>query len=380
MIHKNKSRDNKVVEFEKEASYYFDKGVLYFKRNNLDKALTFFKKTVETEPENPLYHYNVACLLSKLGCFQEANVIFKHIVERLDKSMVDCYFLMAVNCGMMEDIGGTIEFLKKYLTLMPEGEMVPEAEELLEAVSIDQEMIDGINLFHPEQRVPLVLKEARDNLIQSFNNNQKIQDTMTGILYSGQEEMVNDVINLYGIINNQLAQKALRGFLKNPWVEEKHKYLALLVLKEMGAGEPYDIVLEGQSYRVSLKTFVMDAPDDMQEWKEVLDCALENMKKNGLYNEDFYKDLQALWMDYLNAVFPQGPVIKKLETWAAGLEYTLARYHFLSVTQKQVANRYGVSPASVSQKYKEINQVLQIEEKAYQDVLSILKGCDDRDE
>ncbi|PKM83705.1 MAG: hypothetical protein CVU88_01625 [Firmicutes bacterium HGW-Firmicutes-13] len=372
-----KVQESKVVQFQKDASYYFEKGTLYYKRNNLDKALMFFRKTIEAEPDNPLNHYNVACLLSKMGYLTEANDIFKFIVEKLDSTMSECYFLMAVNYGLLEDLNKTRAYLKKYLRSSPEGEMVFEAEELLEAISDDEEFYENFNYSRTEQRFPAILEETKEKIIKKFNENMSFRNKLIDTLYSENEEMVSDVIYLYGIIGSEIAEEVLRDFLKNPWTREKHKHLALLILKEMGAPEPYEVYLDGEVCKVNLKAYSVEVPEWQDKWQEVIKCAVNNMKKSDSYNEEFYGDIQAIWVDYINTVYPNVPKIKKIETWAAGLEYTLIRFHFLNYTQKQVASRYSVSVSSISQKFKLINEALKIDEKAYQNVLRYLKENDD---
>ncbi len=370
---RQKEQDDKVVKFQKDASYYFEKGTLYYKRNNLDKALMFFRKTIETEPDNPLNHYNVACLLSKMGYLTEANEIFCYIVEKLDSAMTECYFLMAVNYGLLEDLNQTRVYLKKYLKLTPDGEMAFEAEELLAAISEDEEFYEHYNFIKAEQKFPPVVEQTREKLIKKFSDNSQFRTRLLEILYSKEDEMVSDVIYLYGLIGSEAAENVLRDFIKNPWVEDKHKQLALLILKEMGAQEPYEIYLEGELCRVNLKEYTVDAPEWQEEWQEVVDCTLRQMQNTDSYDKEFLDDVKAIWADFINTVHPDVPEIRNTKAWAAGLEYALVRFHFLDYTQKEIARRYGVSPSSVSQKFKQINDALKLDVKAYHNVLRYLK-------
>ncbi|UNC93372.1 tetratricopeptide repeat protein [Candidatus Contubernalis alkaliaceticus] len=370
---RQRAHENKVVKFQKDASYYFEKGTLYYKRNNLDKALMFFRKTIETEPDNPLNHYNVACLLSKMGCLTEANEIFCYIVEKLDSTMTECYFLMAVNYGLLEDLTQTRIYLKKYLTLTPDGEMAFEAEELLEAISEDEDFYENFNFIKAEQKFPPIVEETKEKLVAKYNQNPQFRNKLLDILYCRDEEIVSDVIYLYGLIGTDAAEKVLRSFIKNPWVEEQHKQLALLILKEMGAPEPYEIYLDGELCRVNLKEYTVDAPEWLEEWQEVLNCTLHKMKELDCYDKEFIEDVKAIWSDFINTVHPEVPLIKKPMVWAAGLEYALVRFHFLDFTQKQIAQRYGVSSSSVSSKFKLINEALKLDVKAYKNVLRYLR-------
>jgi len=376
---KIEEQGKKVVKFQRDASYYFEKGTMYYKRNNLDKALMFFRKTIEAEPENPLNHYNVACLLSKMGYLSEANDIFGFIVEDLDSTMTECYFLMAVNYGLLEDLNRTRNYLKKYLRSSPEGEMALEAEDLLEAISEDDTFYENFNYLKPEQRFPAIVDETKKKIISQFNESKQFRNKMLESLYNNDEEISSEVIYLYGLIGNNTAENILRKYVKNPWVSKHNKQLALIVLKEMGAEEPFEVYFDGEVCKVNLQEYTAEAPEWRDEWQEVINCTIHNMKECNFYEDHFFEDVQAIWIDYINSIYPEVPNIKKKETWAAGLEYALIRFHFLNYTQKQVASRYNVSLSSVSQKYKEINNVLKIDTKTYQDVLSYLKDDDEEE-
>ncbi len=376
---KIEEQGNKVVNFQKDASYYFEKGNMYYKRNNMDKALMFFRKTIEAEHDNPLNHYNVACLLSKMGNLSEANDIFDFIVEELDSTMTECYFLMAVNYGLLEDLENTKICLKKYLRNSPQGEMALEAEDLLDAISEEDTFSENFNYLKPEQRFPAIVDETKKKIIEQFKESKQFRNKMMESLYSDDEEISSEVIYLYGLIGDKTAESILREFIKNPWISKHNKQLALIILKEMGAGEPFEVFFDGEICKVNIQEYTAEVPEWRDEWQEVINCATQNMKESNYYEDYFFEDIQAIWIDYINTVYPEVPNIKKKETWAAGLEYALIRFHFLKFTQKQIANRYNVSLSSVSQKYKEINNALKIDDRAYQNVLMYLKDDDEED-
>ena len=122
---------DKVVLFQQDTNYYVEKGSYYHQKNKLSKALLFFRRAIELEPKNAISHYNLACLLSKTSRLEEANRVFSHIVQNLDTKMTECYFLMAINYGLLEDLESAKKYLQKYIDLSPEGEMAEEARELV---------------------------------------------------------------------------------------------------------------------------------------------------------------------------------------------------------------------------------------------------------
>ena len=155
---------------------------------------------------------------------------------------------------------------------------------------------------------------------------------------------------------------------------------ALLILKNFGVKGPVKVYMDGQLREVNLAYYPVAAPYWEKKWQQVLDCAIENMRQTSSYDEGFYEDLQAIWIDYINAVYPNVPQVRKVETWAAGLEYSLARFHFLNLTQEELAREYSVSSASVAAKYKEINRALNLDYKAYRNMLLYLKEKNEEEE
>lgn len=366
----SKNSSPKVVSFQQNAHYYFEKGNHYYQQNKLQKALLFYNKTIEMEPKNSLYHYNLACLLSRMGYLEKANEMFSSIVHDLDPAFTDCYFLMAVNYGLLDELEKARIYLNLYLQFTPDGEMVEDAEELLFALSEDE-----LTISPPakENTVPSrEVDEEEEELIKSYQENQSMRSYLWGKLYHRNEQVAEKAIHMYGLLSDGIGEGILKEFVKNPWVKQRLRLQALLELKNMGLRSLVTVYMDGGFKEIDLLYYPLLAPRWMEHWQEVLDCTLENMRFSKAYNEVFYEDLQAIWIDYLNNIYPKTPFIKKKETWAASLEYALSKYHFLDVTQKKLAEQYGVSPSSISSKYKDINTVLNIEHRAYHNMLRYL--------
>ncbi|HHX86999.1 MAG TPA: tetratricopeptide repeat protein [Firmicutes bacterium] len=364
----------KVVLFEQEASYYYLKGSYYLHRNKPSKARLFFKKAMEVEPDNPLHHYNMACLLSKTNQLEEANHIFKHIVSKLDPEMTECYFLMAVNCGLLEDLEMAKGYLRKYIELSPEGEMAEEAVDLIFALEEEESLLEPVaqmTLQENEELLKEVLHLGRTELKQRFQEDRYFKDILLKGLYQGSDQLKEEVIRICGQVGPDSIY-CLRQFVANPWIKERFRQMALLVLKNLLPAGKCRIYHQESFVEVDLYTYPVNTPVWEKSWQDVLSCTLNHMRQNSYYTEEFYEDVLAIWLDFINQVYPDVPRIIKPQTWGAGLEYSLARFHFLNLTQKELASKYGVSLSSVGAKFKVINQVLQIDQKAYRNMISIL--------
>jgi tetratricopeptide (TPR) repeat protein len=369
----------KIIPFVQDSNYYFQKGNYYHQKNKISKALLFLKKAIEVEPDKAQHHYNLACLLSKTSQLKEANRIFKYIVSDLDPSLTECYFLMAINCGLMENLPKAKQYLLKYLQVSPEGEMAEEASELLLAMEEDDEGDpEYIRILTAQENEALeqdISSLTEKQLPVKFQESAFRQELQWG-LYQGSDRLKEKIIRLYGRLNAPEADTCLRDYVVNPWVKERLRQIALLELKNKTRSGSCRIYTGGRITEINLCSYPLLAPVWRREWQEVLDCTLANMHRSPYYGEEFFEDIQAIWLDFINHVYPHMPRIVKPETWAAGLEYCLARFHFLDLTQTELARDYGISAGSVSRKYKQINQVLHIEQKAYRNMLSFLAHRD----
>nr|WP_127583222.1 tetratricopeptide repeat protein [Paenibacillus koleovorans] len=120
-----------------DATFFFERAVQSLDRHHYDKALKYFRKAVDYEPDNPVNHCNLAGVLSETGNFEESNRILSHIVEQIDPTMTECYFYLANNFANMEDYEQAEEMLIRYLEQDPNGHYLEEAEEMMELLSYE---------------------------------------------------------------------------------------------------------------------------------------------------------------------------------------------------------------------------------------------------
>ena len=374
-IIKTVDKDKKVIPFAQEAAYYASKGAYYSVKNKPNKALLYFQKAVEAGPDDPENHYNLACLLSRIERLPEANGIFRHIVQNMDHELTECYFYMAVNHGLMDELPEAKRYLLKYLHVAPEGEMAEEAEDLLIALEEEEEFEIFNSELSPadtEELLKLISDLGKVEFRGRLLEDESFQKALRWGLYQGADLLKEAVIRLYGQTACAVSRNSLAEFAANPWANERLRQVALQELKRIDPAGEVNIYREGRFRRMKLRDCLPSAPVWQSKWQQVLERTFVNMRRGAFYSEEFFNDVEAIWLDYINQVYPQGPRIDKPETWAAGLEYCLARFHFLGLTQKELAEAYGVSAASVRRKFAEINRVLQIDRKAYRNMLAFL--------
>ncbi len=376
----NAESTNKIVPFERDVGYYLNKGNQHLFKNNWPKAFLFFKKSIEINPDDPINHYNLAYLLTKMGRIQESNRVFEYILNKIDDTYWECYFFLAVNYGMLEDMERAQAYLQVYLNNAPEGEMRDEAEELFWAIT--GEDIEHYNI--PDEFDDILFKESKEQVIddlkkmdgadfiKKYEKEAYSRQLMSAFLYQGNDLLAEDMISYYGNLANGESLDVLREFVRNPWAKDRLKQMALLKLKNFYPDVACNVFLRGRVQELDLKKYPLRAPLWKEEWHQVLCFVLRKMREGNDYDENFFDDVQAIWIDYINLVFPDAPRFTIAKTWAAGLEYSLVRFHFLGITQKEIADKYGVSVSSVANKFKAINNALRIDKKAYRNMLFYL--------
>ncbi len=67
-----------------------------------------------------------------------------------------------------------------------------------------------------------------------------------------------------------------------------------------------------------------------------------------------------MWLEYRICVGRRPLIIRKPETWASALDYTIRKVNFLELSQREIADLYGVSPSTVRAYHNDLVQTLDI--------------------
>ncbi|MEJ2211259.1 MAG: tetratricopeptide repeat protein [Anaerolineae bacterium] len=92
---------------------------------------------------------------------------------------------------------------------------------------------------------------------------------------------------------------------------------------------------------------------------EVETLLTKQMSKKGLPLEVIGAAVQ-MWLEYRICLGRRPLIIRKPETWAAALDYTIRKVNFAELTQREIADLYGVSPATVRAYHNDLIQTLDI--------------------
>lgn len=92
---------------------------------------------------------------------------------------------------------------------------------------------------------------------------------------------------------------------------------------------------------------------------EVETMLTQQMRKKNVALEVIGAAVQ-MWLEYRICLGRRPLVIRKPETWAAALDYTIRKVNFTELSQRDIADLYGVSPSTVRAYHNDLVQTLDI--------------------
>jgi len=143
--HFSTRQKNKVIPMTLDANFFFERALRHLNRNNYSKALKYFWRTVDIEPNNPIHYCNLAGILSEIGQFRESNELLLYVVENLDPKLTECYYHLANNYAYLEELEQSFKYVHRYLDESPEGEFAEDASEMLSFISGELDEIDDLS-------------------------------------------------------------------------------------------------------------------------------------------------------------------------------------------------------------------------------------------
>lgn len=473
--------ERKVIKLRLDANFFFERAVRSLDRYRYDKALKYFQKAVEYEPENPVNHCNMAGILSEMGNYAASNQVLEQILNEVDPMMVECHFYMANNYANMEQFAEAEQQLLIYRNEDRGGPFASEAEELMELIHHElarsgqqhqvtvqeQQVQSDPDELHDEARDLLAtgqLEQACDVLRQvlaqqpehdAARNNLAVTLQHLGQLSQAAEQieyiLERDSSNLHALCNraslmqqlgeyDQLQAQIVTLRQLRPMHQEHLMKLAITMamlgehdmayrhfrrllhqqpLRQhqelyhyMAAAACYvgkyeqaeqiwrnmlrfapeadvpafylnhlDALKEGQlepSYRYTLPAEQLLPVDKLiddlesvraslpmwdERWQHVVDKF--RLLSARAHDSQVDHDVEALWLEFLKRSYPELPRLHHPESWAAALDYLVARIHRQPLTYAEVAQRYGSTISLTSRYARKISRLCQVQQKIH---------------
>ncbi|KGA97556.1 hypothetical protein AJ85_06670 [Alkalihalobacillus alcalophilus ATCC 27647 = CGMCC 1.3604] len=132
----------KVIPFIQNGDYFFQRGLIAYRKKHLQRAVKLFQRAVKLTNQEPVFHVQLAAVLSEMGHYEESNEILRNVlVEHDEGGQSDCYFFMANNyayLGLFDKAQGAAE---RYIQFNPDGQFFQDAKDLLDLLEVEYEDI-----------------------------------------------------------------------------------------------------------------------------------------------------------------------------------------------------------------------------------------------
>jgi hypothetical protein len=138
----------------------------------------------------------------------------------------------------------------------------------------------------------------------------------------------------------------------------KKQFPAVLQLSliDISAGVPQPKAQENPTEAEMPASKNDEASNELDEKDEKYTAVTELVKANA--ETEVVEEAEKLWSEYINE---SKPAIRKEEIYAAALDYLVSKdIRGIASTQAETAKKYGVSPASLSSRYREMKELLSV--------------------
>ena len=153
---------NRVLKFEKNADFYFNRHLKAFDKGDLIDSLSNIRSAIEKDPTNSEYQFYLAETLSEMFLYEDSNYILFKLLEKNERFDGDVVFDIAVNLFNLGDYDKSEETFLKYISDYPDGTRIEDAQEAYEL------------LLESHQEQPPIIKDAT---LESANLGKKLLDS-----------------------------------------------------------------------------------------------------------------------------------------------------------------------------------------------------------
>ena len=305
--------------------------------------IDMLKKLVPFHQENT---YKLATTLGILGEHEVAYALFSRLLKVDGIQEPGLYHYTAVaawNCGLFEKAR---QYWKKAMNL--EGREAIAAfyyKHMDQWVKLDQppKLPYHYQLPFEEQLNRMELFGPNEEIVKQLQSNLLLRSAFFWALSRGDHQTKRQVIKFLTWFSDDEVKQLLKQFVSQPEEDEELKELAQMVLRELSRTE------SGETEETLPSVIEVN-----HKWKKVLECCLEHVQETSTAH--LCKEIERLWFEWAarNRDFS---VVRKVEGWAAALEYLTAKYHGVAVTQRELAKKYEVSMSTVSRLAKQLETI-----------------------
>ncbi|MFX3616750.1 MAG: tetratricopeptide repeat protein [Sporolactobacillus sp.] len=135
----NREEEKKIIPFHPTAEYFFQKGMNWYQKGELDRASKYLGRALKIKPNDVEFLCQQAAILSEMEEYEHSIELLQRVVYEIDSRMTECHFFMANNYAYLGDFDSALQEIHSYMTLDPNGAFMDEARELFEMLSEEME-------------------------------------------------------------------------------------------------------------------------------------------------------------------------------------------------------------------------------------------------
>ncbi len=328
-------------------------------REHRDQLVSILKKWVPFHPE---HMYKLATTLGILGEHQTALALFRQLLKREERPEASLYHYAAVAAFNTKRFKQARSYWRIAREADPESE-IPSfyLNHIEEWAGMPPEQVPTISYHYqlPFEEQLIQLDRQQQTIPEQVRENPLIRSSFFWALNHGDKETKLQVLQVFEWIADREVEQVLRKFLLRRDEDDELKRVALYVLRQMGTTEPCQVVLGDREVTIHPRDLTGELPEWLKKWEKVLECCLDRMK--GRYDICQLNDAQIIWAEFLRQNHVNLPGIRKVEGWAAALEYLVARLHGISLTQENVARRHDVSSSTVGRHVRVLEKICRVQ-------------------
>ncbi len=171
MKEKYKTPSSRVINFQPDGDYYFQKGISAYQKGDLQRASKFINRAIVFQPDDVDYLCQQAAIYSEMEEYEASNELLNKVVQDLDPDASECYFFMANNYAYLGRFDEALREVRNYMAMDPDGPFKEESQELYRLINMESSTVfeeDEDYVADHEKGRKALQKGEYDKAIQLF--------------------------------------------------------------------------------------------------------------------------------------------------------------------------------------------------------------------
>jgi tetratricopeptide (TPR) repeat protein len=305
--------------------------VLLSHHNRMSELIDVLAILKKVKPFHHEHTYKLATTMGVLGQHEEAYRLYQRMMKYSRPQEACTYHYAAISAYLSNHKAQAIRWWQKAKQLDPTSGVADYYLELVKAEEEGQtKQMMPYQYQHPLRE--MTLEKSNSTCAEEFKRDPMIRASLLWALQHGKDDVKHTVLQTLAMIGDDEAEAAVRHFYYQT-KDEQFQKLALLALAEMGAALPTERPAEQPEAVAHAEESSVEA------------CIRQHLA--GHHDKARCDWCLQVWQHFRMSGEFQQPV-RKAVAWVAALEYLYGVTTKQKQTQTALAQKYGISPATVA--------------------------------